>query len=219
MAWTREQTGEQVPIESVERSATFDAEEGRANGNLHRGASRMAAPEDEGGIEMIEMTNRADEGTNIEATQGAEISTNAPNPQAFNVELLSRQVHLTFDPENRQSMFDSMFLTHLEETQEYEKGMTFRLLVWVPMLLALLKILSVTGGWSILGPKVCGCMFFCSWLTAELITIVASRGRLSREQRDRAAQLSRCWRKEWGEEIRLSTLGLLSCTLLLGFNV
>jgi hypothetical protein len=39
LAWTREQTREQVPIECVGRSVTFDAEEGRANVNSHRRAS------------------------------------------------------------------------------------------------------------------------------------------------------------------------------------
>jgi hypothetical protein len=91
------------------------------------------------GEEEIEMTDLADERANVKSTQGAEISTNALNSQAFNADLLSRQDRLAFDPRNRQSMLDSIFLTYLEETQKYKKGMTFRLLVWVPMLLALLK--------------------------------------------------------------------------------
>jgi hypothetical protein len=96
-----------------------------------------------------------------------------------------------------QASLDTIFLSQLRETERYEKGLIFRLLVWIPMLLAPVKIFSVTGGWSVWGPKVCGCMFFCSWFVTELITIVASRHQLSEDQREKVLKLGRLWRKSW----------------------
>jgi hypothetical protein len=94
-----------------------------------------------------------------------------------------------------QASLDAIFLSQLRETERYEKDLTFRLLVWIPMLFSLVKIFSGTGGWSVWGPRVCGCMFFCSWFVTELITIVASRQQLSEKQRETALKLGRLWRK------------------------
>jgi hypothetical protein len=145
-------------IPSVGRSATIEAEEGRANVNLHRRTHQAAGPHNE------------DENTHE-----------------------NRDGNSTKKPQ--QASPDAIFLSQLEETEQYEKDLTFRLLVWIPMLLSLVKIFSVTGGWSVWGPKVCGCMFFCSWFVTELITIVASRQQLSEKQRDTALRLGRLWRK------------------------
>jgi len=145
-------------IPPVGRSATIEAEEGRANVNLHQRTNRAAGPHDE---EENILENRDGNSTQ-------------KDPQA--------------SP-------DTIFLSQLKETEQYEKGLTFRPLVWIPMLLSFVKIFSGTGGWSVWGPKVCGCMFLCSWFVTELISIVASRQQLSEEQREASLKLGRLWRK------------------------
>lgn len=149
-------------IPPVGRSATIEAEEGRANVNLHRRAKRAAGlhAEDEDILEKV-----------LENQDG---NSTEKEPQA--------------SP-------DAVFLFQLRATERYEKGLVFGALLWVPMLFLLLKIYSGTGGWGLWGPKVCGCMFFCSWLVPELITIVASRQQLSVKQRTSALKLGRLWRK------------------------
>ena len=87
-------------IPSVGRSATIEAEEGRANVNLHRRTHQAAGPHNE------------DE--NISENRDG---NNTKKPQ--------------------QASLDAIFLSQLEETERYEKDLTFRLLVWIPMLLSL----------------------------------------------------------------------------------
>lgn len=151
-------TVDEDDIPSVGRSATIEAEEGRANVDLHRRTNRAAGPHDET--------------ENIIENRDGNSTENAP-----------------------QASPDAIFLVQLREAERYEKGLVFRILVWIPMLFSLLKILSGTGGWTIWGPKVCGSMFFYSWFVTELITIAASWRQLSEKQREAALKLGRLWRK------------------------
>lgn len=64
----------------------------------------------------------------------------------------SQNATTTID-EPRRSSSDSLFLVHLKEADQYERGLTFRLLVWIPMFLALVKILSVHGDGIFGAPK------------------------------------------------------------------
>jgi hypothetical protein len=180
------------PIPTVGRSNTIEAEEGRANVDLHRRITRVGGPL---------------RGDPEEASEGVQ---DAPP--------------------------DTLFLAQLEETERYEKGFTLRAVAWIPILLAALKMIAVTGGWSLWGPKVCGWMFFVSWFITELVFIRASRHRLSTNEREKVLSLSREWRKSWflpwekmksvnaalcfSDDYKKDSfeLGPVACTVLLGFN-
>jgi hypothetical protein len=135
-----------------------------------------------------------------------------------------------------------MFLAQLAETEENEKSLTFRILVWIPMLFAVVKLLAIKGGWHLWGPKVCGWMLFISCMVMEFITMEASRHQLSKDERDKALMLSQQWRKAENLQVgRQKTiedalinpflafpcfnevdgdfiLSRITCTILLGFN-
>jgi hypothetical protein len=132
---------------------------------------------------------------------------------------------------------DFVFLAQLGETEQYEKGLTFRAVAWIPMLLALAKMFAVEGGWSIWGPKFYGWLFLSSWFTTEIVFIYASRHTLSTDEREKSLSLSREWRKPWSlpkEKMKsINTalsflddcepqdefqLGPAACNVLQGFN-
>ncbi len=137
---------------------------------------------------------------------------------------------------------DTIFLAQLDETERYEKGFTFRVMAWTPMLLSAVKLCAVKGYVGIWGPKVCGWILFVSWFVVELVSVVASRHQLSEGERQKALILSRQWRKTWSllaerqktiEDALVNPfliflcfsevdggfiLGRITCTILLGFN-
>ena len=80
---------------------------------------------------------------------------------------------------------------------EYEELFTIRDMAWLPMLLSAIKLSTVKGCGGIWVPKVYGWMFFVSWFVAELVTIVASRHQLWKDERQKALILSRQWGKTW----------------------
>lgn len=71
-----------------------------------------------------------------------------------------------------------------EEVSDFESGPSFRIFVWGPMLLQLLKLLVVRGS---LIPRSLRVIFFVSWLINDLHLIVASLDPLSSKERSQAA--------------------------------
>jgi hypothetical protein len=45
----------------------------------------------------------------------------------------------------REASPDTIFLAQLDETERYEKGLTFRVMAWIPMLLSAVKMSAVKG--------------------------------------------------------------------------
>jgi hypothetical protein len=186
-------------IPPVGRSQTIEAEEGRANMDLHRRIPRVGGPHGKG------------------------------DPKDLTEEV-------------QEASPDAMFLAQLDETERYEKGFTFRVMAWIPMLLSAVKLCAVKGYGGIWSPKVCGWMFVVSWFVVELLTVVASRHQLSEDEREKALMLSQQWRKTWSlraerqktiEDALINPfliflcflevdggfiLGRITCTILLGFN-
>ncbi len=144
--------------------------------------------------------------------------------------------------EAHKASLDTIFLAQLDETERYEKGFIFRVMAWIPMLLAAVKLSAVKGYGGIWGPKVCSLMFFSSWIVTELVTIIASWHQLSEDEQEKALILSRQWRETWSlraerqktiEDALINPLlillcfsevdggfilGRITCTILLGFN-
>ena len=71
-----------------------------------------------------------------------------------------------------------------EEVSHFERGPSFRVFVWGPMLLQLLKLLVVRGS---LLPRSLGFVFFISWLINDVLLIVVSLDPLSSMERSQAA--------------------------------
>jgi hypothetical protein len=89
-------------IPPVGRSQTIEAEEGRANIDLHRRITRVG-------------------------------------------ETLGRNDPKDLSEEAQEESPDAIFFAQLEETERYEKGFTFRVMAWIPMLLSAVKLSAFKG--------------------------------------------------------------------------
>jgi hypothetical protein len=96
------------------------------------------------------------------------------------------------DRTRRDRLLDICFRRHLEIAEEYDKAMVLRFFTWIPAVLQLLKLLTVTGAYL---PRALGLVYFAGWFLDESFLFVAARRRLDGSERENAVRLGRLWRK------------------------
>lgn len=88
-----------------------------------------------------------------------------------------------------QRLLDARFRKNLEQVQDYEKGPTFRLTLWYPMVVQLAKVTLVSGARFTISM---GMIYLASFLIIEGC-LFAARKPLDRDDRAKAMKLLREW--------------------------
>ncbi|EED14344.1 hypothetical protein TSTA_105550 [Talaromyces stipitatus ATCC 10500] len=94
------------------------------------------------------------------------------------------------------STCDRIFQEHLNIVGDFEKGPSFRVFVWFPMILQVIK-LAVVGGPGAILTQVTGWSYFGAWLSIEILMVTISQRPLTAPERAQATSLSRRWRKSY----------------------
>ncbi|QKX53508.1 uncharacterized protein TRUGW13939_00587 [Talaromyces rugulosus] len=91
---------------------------------------------------------------------------------------------------------DRIFQEHLNIVSDFERGPSFRIFIWIPMVLQATKLVIVGGPGAIL-TQVAGWVYFIAWLSIEILMITIAERPLTELERTRATTLSRQWRKHF----------------------
>lgn len=106
---------------------------------------------------------------------------------------------------------DRIFQEHLNLVNEFERGPSFRIFIWIPMVLQAIKLVIVGGPGAVL-TQVAGWVYFIAWLTIEILMVTIAERPLTVQERSRAISLSRQWRKNF-ETPDVMSDGLLKVSL------
>lgn len=91
---------------------------------------------------------------------------------------------------------DKIFQEHLNLVRDFEKGPSFRVFIWFPMILQVMK-LAIVGGPGAILTQIIGWSYFGAWLSIETLMITISQRPLTAPERFQAISLSRRWRKSF----------------------
>uniref|UniRef100_A0A093W2Z6 Uncharacterized protein n=1 Tax=Talaromyces marneffei PM1 TaxID=1077442 RepID=A0A093W2Z6_TALMA len=91
---------------------------------------------------------------------------------------------------------DLIFQEHLNIVGDFERGPSFRIFIWIPMVLQAIK-LGIVGGPGAILTQVAGWVYFMAWLSIEILMIAIAERPLTVPERERATSLSRRWRKNF----------------------
>lgn len=91
---------------------------------------------------------------------------------------------------------DKIFQEHLNLVRDFERGPSFRVFIWLPMILQVMKLAIVDGSGAIF-TQIIGWIYFGAWLSIEILMITISQRPLTARERLQATSLSRRWRKSF----------------------
>jgi hypothetical protein len=124
---------------------------------------------------------------------------------------------------------DRIFQEHLNLVSDFERGPSFRIFIWVPMVLQAIKLVSVAGPGAIL-TQIAGWVYLISWLSIEILMVTIAERPLTVLERSHATSLSKQWRKHfetpdmlserrWGVDSETIPPATFTMSLIFGFLV
>jgi hypothetical protein len=87
---------------------------------------------------------------------------------------------------------DKIIEKALEEVAKFDHGPSYRIFIWIPMVLQIIKLLVVSGSGSLL-TQLSGWIYFISWTTIEVLMITIAQRPLKAAEHIRAISLCRQW--------------------------
>jgi len=94
---------------------------------------------------------------------------------------------------------DKIIKKALEEVAKFEHGPSYRIFIWIPMVLQIIKLLVVSGSGSLL-TQLSGWVYFISWATIEVLMITIAQRPLKTAEHIRAISLC----QQWTDRLELS---------------
>lgn len=133
-------------------------------------------------------------------TQSEAIALEPPTtPAVYTVERGSSQgEHMPLTSLQREAAvsagYDKLMKKHLEEVAKFEHRPSYRVFIWIPMVLQLVKLLVVCGSGSLL-TKLCGWVYFIFWAAIEIVITTISQKPMTETELTRAVALCQEWTK------------------------
>ena len=87
----------------------------------------------------------------------------------------------------------------LKEITKFEHGQSYRIFIWIPMVLQIIKLLVVSGSGSLL-TQLSGWVYLISWATIEVLMITIAQQPLKTAENIRAISLC----QQWTDRLELS---------------